>query len=165
VNGVIAVTGGLTLPAGGLILLLSALAPPGLLRRIGPRQQHPRLDVDERRRHHEELPGDVEIHLLHQVDVLDVLRRNQRDGDVVDADLVALDQVQQQVERPLEIHQADRVRLENGLELLFHHAYLNFTASLTRSIVCAATTRAFFDPSCRISLTKPGLARTSARRR
>jgi HD-GYP domain-containing protein (c-di-GMP phosphodiesterase class II) len=36
VNGVIAVTGGLTLPAGGLILLLSTLAPPRLLRRVGP---------------------------------------------------------------------------------------------------------------------------------
>ncbi len=46
-----------------------------LLRRIGPRQQHPRLDVDERRRHHQELAGDVEIQLLHQVEVLEVLRR------------------------------------------------------------------------------------------
>jgi HD-GYP domain-containing protein (c-di-GMP phosphodiesterase class II) len=36
VNGVIAVTGGLTLPAGGVILLLSTLAPPRLLRRVGP---------------------------------------------------------------------------------------------------------------------------------
>ena len=76
-----------------------------------------------------------------------------RDRDVVDADLAALDQVQQQVERPVEVGQVDRVRLENGIEFLFHYTYLNFTASRTRSIVCAATTRAFFEPSWRISFT------------
>jgi hypothetical protein len=36
VNGVIAVTGGLTLPLGGLVLLLTTVAPPALLRRVGP---------------------------------------------------------------------------------------------------------------------------------
>ncbi len=35
-NGVIAVTGGLTLPIGGLVLLLSTATPPQLLRRVGP---------------------------------------------------------------------------------------------------------------------------------
>jgi hypothetical protein len=72
------------------------------LRRVGARQQHPRLDVDQRRRHHQELPRDVQVHLLHQVDVFDVLRRDQGDRNVVDAQLVPLDQVQQQVERALE---------------------------------------------------------------
>ena len=33
--------------------------------RLGPRQQHLRLDVDQRRRHHEELARDVEVQLLH----------------------------------------------------------------------------------------------------
>ena len=33
---------------------------------IRARQQHPRLDVDERRRHHEELARHVEVQLLHQ---------------------------------------------------------------------------------------------------
>ncbi len=36
VNGVIAITGGMTLPIGGLVLLLSTSAPPQLLRRVGP---------------------------------------------------------------------------------------------------------------------------------
>ena len=36
-------------------------------RRLGPRQQHLRLDVDERRGHHQELPGDIEIEILHQL--------------------------------------------------------------------------------------------------
>ena len=67
---------------GGLELLVLEQAPHErlarilvriLLRRIGARQQHPRLDVDQRRRHHQELPGDVEVQLLHQVDVLEVL--------------------------------------------------------------------------------------------
>jgi HD domain-containing protein len=34
-NGVIAITGGLTLPVGGLALLLASFAPPALLRRVG----------------------------------------------------------------------------------------------------------------------------------
>src|SRR5262249_21589128 len=34
-NGVIAITGGLTLPVGGLVLLLASYAPPSLLRRVG----------------------------------------------------------------------------------------------------------------------------------
>ena len=51
-----------------------------LLRRIGPRQQHPRLDVDERRRHDQELAGHVEVQLLHQLDVGEVLLRDERIG-------------------------------------------------------------------------------------
>ena len=39
-------------------ILLLALDAGGRLR---PRQQHPRLDVNQRRRHHEELAGDVEV--------------------------------------------------------------------------------------------------------
>ena len=35
-NGVIAITGGLTLPVGGLILLLSVSIPRARLRRVGP---------------------------------------------------------------------------------------------------------------------------------
>ena len=35
-NGVIAITGGLTLPVGAMILLLSVAVPRGMLRRVGP---------------------------------------------------------------------------------------------------------------------------------
>jgi segregation and condensation protein A len=84
------------------------------------RQQRSRFDVDQRRRHHQELSGDVEVQLLHQIDVLDVLRGDKRDGNVVDVDLVLLDQMQQQVERTLEVLQAYGIRLEDGFELLFH---------------------------------------------
>ena len=44
-------------------------------RGLRPRQQHLRLDVDQRRRHHEELAGDVEVQLLHQRDRVEVLLR------------------------------------------------------------------------------------------
>ena len=36
--------------------------------RLGPRQQHLRLDVNQRRGHHQELARDVEIQLLHQLE-------------------------------------------------------------------------------------------------
>ena len=44
-------------------------------------QQHSRFDVDERRRHHQELARDVEVHLLHQVDVFEVLLRDLLRGE------------------------------------------------------------------------------------
>ena len=75
-------------------------------RRFRPRQQHLRLDVNERRGHHEELAGDVEVELLHQLDRVEVLLRDERDRDVVDVHLVLLDEVQQQIERPLEVARA-----------------------------------------------------------
>jgi hypothetical protein len=84
------------------------------------RHQHLRLDVDEGGRHHHELAGHVEVHLLHQVQVLHVPARDGRDGDVVDVDLVAADQVQEQVERTLELLQLDlrRVLRQRGLHAL-----------------------------------------------
>ena len=72
--------------------------------------------MDERRRHHQELARDVEVQLLHQVDVLEILLRDRGDRDVVDVDLVLLDEVQQQVERALELLEPDRICLEDRLE-------------------------------------------------
>ena len=40
----------------------------------GARQQHARLDLGERRGHHQVLAGELELQLLHQLDVLHVLR-------------------------------------------------------------------------------------------
>jgi hypothetical protein len=69
--------------------------------------------VDERRRHDEELPRHVEVHLLHQIDVVQILFRDERDRDVVDVQLVLLDEVNEQIERPLEVVEPDRIRLED----------------------------------------------------
>jgi hypothetical protein len=84
-----------------------------------------RLDVNQRGGHHEELPDDVEVQLLHQIQVIEVLLRDERDRNVVDVDLVLLDEVQQQIERTFEVLKVNRVVLENGLEVLglFGHAW------------------------------------------
>src|SRR5207248_10848398 len=77
-----------------------------------------------------------------------------------------LDEMQEQIERPLEVRQLDRERVGRRLEIRMRlgHLYAIFIASRTRSIVCIAVTRARFDPSNRISFSRSGFARTSARR-
>ena len=87
------------------------------LRGIDAREQHPRLDVNERGRHHQKLAGDVEVHLGHQLEIVEVLPRHEDDGDVVDAQLVLLDEVQQQVERALEVLKADGIVHEHRFEV------------------------------------------------
>src|SRR5690606_29758081 len=73
-----------------------------LLLRLRPRQQHPRLDLGERRGHYEVLADELELELFHQLDVLDVLPRTLRDRDVEDVEVLAPNQVEQKVERPFE---------------------------------------------------------------
>ena len=88
-----------------------------ILRGIRPRQQHTGLDVDERRRHQQEVAGHIEIQLLHQLQVLEVLLGYQHDGNVVNVDFVLPDEVQEQVERPLEAAHLDRVVREDRFEV------------------------------------------------
>src|SRR5262245_10586502 len=71
-------------------------------RRIRARQQQTALDVNQRRRHHQKFTGNIKIELLHQVQILEVLRRDERDWYVVDVHLMLFDQVDQQIERSLE---------------------------------------------------------------
>ncbi len=59
--------------------------------------------MNQRRRHHDELTRDVEIQLLHQLDRLEVLFRDERDGNVVDVHLMLLDEMNQQVEWAFEV--------------------------------------------------------------
>jgi hypothetical protein len=73
--------------------------------------------VNQRRRHDEELAGDVEIQLLHQLDRLEILRGDQRDRDVVDADFVLPDEMKEQIERSLKLIELDREGIGSGLEL------------------------------------------------
>ena len=72
---------------------------------FGLGQEDARLDVQERRGHADELAGHVEVDLLHRLERLQILLGDQGDGDVEDVDLVLVDEVQQQVERALEIGQ------------------------------------------------------------
>ena len=83
------------------------LLPGGV--RIG-RQEHSRLDVDQRRGHENEFPGHIDVQLLKQMEVVEVLLRDPRNRDIVDVDLLLANQVEQQVQRPL-VHGAfDRRR-------------------------------------------------------
>ena len=121
--------------------------------------------MDERRRHHQELARDVEVEFLHQLEVVEVLLRDERDRDVVDVHLVLLDEVEQQVERPLEILQADRIVLEDRFEFeLGFHQYFNFTAVRTRSMVSGADLTRLARPAISMSRRSPGRASASARR-
>ena len=98
------------------------LGPAVFLRRIGPRQQHPRLDVNQRRRHDEELPRHIKIHLLHQLDVVEVLLRDDRNRDVIDIQLALANQMEEKIERALEGIQLDVIGIGRRLEIcVFRH--------------------------------------------
>src|SRR5204862_258782 len=61
------------------------LLGPLLARR--PRQEHPRLDLRQRGGHHQVLPRELQLQLLHQLDVLHVLARDLRERDVEDVEV------------------------------------------------------------------------------
>ena len=63
----------------------------------------PRFNLQERRCHDEELASIIDIEAIELPDVFIELVRNRHNRDVVDVDLVLFDQVQEQVERTLEI--------------------------------------------------------------
>ena len=81
------------------------------VRQDGARKDHLRLDVDEKRLDVEKLGGDLEVELLHEDEVLVVLAADVRDRDVAKIHLVLADEVEQQVQRPLELGHLDRVGL------------------------------------------------------
>src|SRR5207249_3763924 len=87
-------------------------------RRLGTRQQQFRFDVDQGRGHHQELACDIEIQLLHQVNRVEILRRDERNGNVVDVHLVFPDEVKQQIERPREVIELDGERVGGRFEVL-----------------------------------------------
>jgi hypothetical protein len=89
---------------GGFLEPLVLLEPPDqlgawilfvflVLRRT--RQQHSRFDLGERGGHHEVFACELELHLLHELDVLHVLARNLGDRDVENVEVLPPDQVQQ----------------------------------------------------------------------
>ena len=75
------------------------------------RQEHLRLDVRQRGRHHEVFAREVEIHQLHDSEVLEVLFGHEPDGDLEDVELVLLTEVQEQIERSLEGRERDGIRV------------------------------------------------------
>ena len=70
-------------------------------------QQHARLDPGERRGHQQILAGDVDVELVHQIEVLEILLPDRGDRDLRDLHLVDPDQMEQQIEGPLEGRKLD----------------------------------------------------------
>jgi hypothetical protein len=103
-------------PHERLARILLGLAPAR--RRLGAGQQHLRLDVNQRRRHDQELAGDVEIQLLHQLDVREVLLRDSGDRNVVHIHLVDPDEVYEEIERPFERFELDLVCVRRRFEVI-----------------------------------------------
>ena len=72
-----------------------------LARGIGiARQQHLRFDMNEQGSGVNELSRDINVELLHVLNILQVLLGDFRDRDVVDIDVLFADEVEQQVEWP-----------------------------------------------------------------
>ena len=88
------------------------------------RQQHARLDVDERGRHVDELRAQFDIHLRGLLHVFQILLRDPSDGDVVNVDLLLPDQVQQQVQRAIVLLE---VKIQRG-----RHFYSGYQSVMQR---------------------------------
>ena len=79
-------------------------------------QEFPAFDVDQGGRHHQELASDFEVQFPHLIDIGNELRGDSSEVDLVNVDLLLLDQVQQQIQRPFEhvelnpvfVHQTER---------------------------------------------------------
>ena len=60
-------------------------------------------------RHHEKFAGHAEIQFLHHRQIVQILLSNQRNGNIVDVDLVLLDEVQEEIEGAFEVLDLDLV--------------------------------------------------------
>ena len=79
------------------------------------RQEAAALQVNQIRRHDDELARDVDVQLLEGLEIFEVLAGDPFERDFVNVDLVLLDQVKQQIERTFE-------NLELDLVISFHAA-------------------------------------------
>src|SRR6266481_1978686 len=87
--------------------------------------------------HHEELARHIEVELLHQIDVREVLVRDEGDRNVAHVHLVLLDEVNQQVERTLECLELDVVRVRRRFE--FFRMFSHSRSQSPRRSRCPAT--------------------------
>jgi hypothetical protein len=82
------------------------------------RQQHARLDLDEHGRHEQVFGGQLQVAAADLVHVAQVLARDIHHGDVEDVEVLLADQVEQQVQRPLEGLQEDLQRVRRDVQVL-----------------------------------------------
>ena len=73
------------------------------------REQTAAFQVNEIRRHRDKLTGDVDLQLLERLEILEVLARDAFERDVADVDLVALDEVKEEVKWAFEDLELDLV--------------------------------------------------------
>src|SRR2546427_87464 len=123
------------------------------------------LEVDERRGHDQVRAGGLEVTELDRLEVGHVLVGDGAYGQPRQVDLVGAAEVQQQVERALEVTHAEREvpgRFE-GVRRVRRHG-VRVTAARTSSIVACATFRARREPSWRMSTITSGLSANFWRR-
>ena len=66
--------------------------------------------MDQRRRHVDEVGGNVDIELFELVQVIEILLGDLGDGNVVDVHLLLANQIEQKIERPFVHRQIDAIR-------------------------------------------------------
>ncbi len=65
--------------------------------------------MGQRRSHDEILTCKIDIQILHQIEVLDVLLADERNGNIGNVELVLLNQMKQEIERPFEGRERDMI--------------------------------------------------------
>ena len=78
-------------------------------RQLIDRQQAAAFQVNQVCRHRDELAGEIDVQFRESLKMFEVLASDTFNRDVVNIDLVALDQVKQEIERPFENLQLDLV--------------------------------------------------------
>jgi hypothetical protein len=76
---------------------------------VGAGEQLDRLELDQRGRDQEELGGDLEVEAAHSLHLGEIVLGDAGDRDLPQVDLLPRDEVQQQVERALELRGPDDV--------------------------------------------------------
>ena len=84
---------------------------------VQTRQQHARLDLGKHGCHDQIFGSKLETHGFHQSDVLHVLRGNFRNRDVEYVEILAFDQVQQEIKRPFERIEKDFERIGRDIQI------------------------------------------------
>ena len=72
-------------------------------------EQAAALEVDQVRRHDDELARDIDVQFLEGLQIFEVLLGDPLERDVVNVELIALDQIKQEVERALKNLEPDFV--------------------------------------------------------
>ena len=97
----------------------SALPRPGGSFGLGARKQHAGFDLGQHCGHDQIFGRQLQIEVLHHVHVLHVLGGDGGDGYVQDVQVLALDQVQQQVQRALKgLGQEDLQCVRRDIQIL-----------------------------------------------